>query len=159
ECRLRSHPADPPLPPGAGGRRTATRGRPGISLMSYLLAALWPLFALILGVDLLGRAAFPSNALCPGAERLHYFLLFPALLFSSLARASLDSPHLGRIAGCVALILGVGWGVLVLLRRWRAWPASRFGVLVQGALRFNTYIGLAAVGALFGEAGLSLMAL
>src|SRR5690606_8948065 len=42
---------------------------------------------------------------------------------------------------------------------WRAWPASRFGGLVQGTLRFNTYIGLAAVGALFGDAGLSLMAL
>lgn len=127
--------------------------------MSYLLAALWPLFALILGGYLLRRAGFPSNAFWPGAERLNYFVLFPALLFSSLARAPLDSPHLGRIAGCVALILGVGWGVLLLLRRWRAWPASRFGVLVQGTLRFNTYIGLAAVGALFGEAGLSLMAL
>src|SRR5690606_20947588 len=98
--------------------------------MSYLLAALWPLFALILGGYLLRRAGFPSNASWPGAERLNCFVLFPALLFSSLARAPLDSPQLGRIAGCVALILGVGWGVLLLLRRWRAWPASRLGVLV-----------------------------
>src|SRR5690606_6131638 len=78
--------------------RRAGRGRHGISLMSYLLAALWPLFALILGGYLLRRAGFPSNAFWPGAERLNYFVLFPALLFSSLARAPLDSPHLGRIA-------------------------------------------------------------
>src|SRR5690606_16473652 len=136
-----------------------TRGRHGISLMSYLLAALWPLFALILGGYLLRRAGFPGSAFWPRADRLTSCASFPAPPLSSLAGAPLDSPHLGRIAGCVALILGVGWAVLLLLRRWRAWPASRFGVLVQGTLRFNTYTGLAAVGALFGEAGLSLMAL
>lgn len=127
--------------------------------MSYLLVSLWPLFALILGGYLLRRVGFPSTAFWPGAERLNYFVLFPALLFTSLAAAPLDSPDLERVAGCVVLILAAAWAVLMLLRRWHTWPAPRFGVFVQGTLRFNTYIGLAAVGALFGDTGLSLMAL
>lgn len=127
--------------------------------MSPLLAALWPLFALILGGYTLRRAGFPSAAFWPGAERLNYFILFPALLFSSLAAAPLDNPALGRVALCVGLVLGGGWLTLLLARRLFRWPAARFGVFVQSTLRFNTYIGLAMVGALFGEAGLTLMAL
>ncbi len=127
--------------------------------MSYLLASLWPLFALILGGHVLRRVGFPSAEFWPGAERLNYFILFPVLLFTSLATAPLNNPDLARVAVCVGLMLAGAWLVLVALRRWCRWPAQRFGVLVQGTLRFNTYIGLAAVGAVFGESGLTLMAL
>lgn len=127
--------------------------------MSQLLAALWPLFALILGGYILRRSGFPSAAFWSGAERLNYFILFPALLFNSLATAPLDNPALTRVALCVGVVLGGGWIGLLLARRFHGWPAARFGVFVQSTLRFNTYIGLATVGALFGEAGLTLMAL
>jgi predicted permease len=53
----------------------------------------------------------------------------------------------------------LAWLALLLLRRLRGWPAGRFGAFTQGALRFNTYLGLAAVGSLFGQAGLTLAAL
>lgn len=112
--------------------------------MSYLLASLWPLFALILGGHVLRRVGFPSAEFWPGAERLNYFILFPVLLFTSLATAPLNNPDLARVAVCVGLMLAGAWLVLVALRRWCRWPAQRFGVLVQGTLRFNTYIGLAA---------------
>jgi malonate transporter len=124
-----------------------------------LLLALWPLFALIVGGFYLRRWAFPNDAFWPGAERLNYFILFPALLFSSLASAPLDNPALPRLALAVLLALGLAWLALLLLRRLRGWPAGRFGAFTQGALRFNTYLGLAAVGSLFGQAGLTLAAL
>ncbi|MBM7062549.1 AEC family transporter [Pseudomonas sp. UL073] len=127
--------------------------------MSPLLTALWPLFALIVGGYLLRRLNFPGEAFWPAAERLNYFLLFPALLFSSLASAPLDNPALPRLALAVLLGLGVGWAGLLLLRRLRGWPAARFGAFTQGLLRFNTYLGLAAIGSLFGSAGLTLAAL
>ncbi|PRB84390.1 AEC family transporter [Pseudomonas sp. MYb185] len=127
--------------------------------MSQLLASLWPLFALILGGYVLRRTGFPSAEFWPGAERLNYFILFPALLFYSLASAPLDNPGLSRVALCVGLMIGGAWVALLVARRLYRWPAQRFGIFVQGTLRFNTYIGLAAVGALFGEAGLTLMAL
>lgn len=127
--------------------------------MLELLLALWPLFALIVAGFFLRRREFPSEAFWPGAERLNYFVLFPALLFSSLATAPLDNPALAPLALAVMLALGIAWLGLLLLRRLRGWPAGRFGAFSQGALRFNTYLGLAAVGSLFGREGLTLAAL
>lgn len=124
-----------------------------------LLLALWPLFALIIAGYFLRLREFPSEAFWPGAERINYFVLFPALLFSSLATAPLGNPALPRLAGAVMLGLGLAWVGLLLLRRLRGWPAARFGAFAQGALRFNTYLGLAAVGSLFGKEGLAMAAL
>ncbi|NQD91223.1 AEC family transporter [Pseudomonas sp. CrR25] len=130
----------------------------GIAVLE-LLRALWPLFALIVAGYYLRRREFPNEAFWPGAERLNYFILFPALLFSSLASAPLDNPALPRLALAVMLGLGLGWLALLLLRRQRGWPARRFGAFSQGTLRFNTYLGLAAVGSLYGQEGLALAAL
>lgn len=127
--------------------------------MPPVLQALWPLFALIVAGYLLRRRGFPGEAFWPGAERLNYFVLFPALLFASLAKAPLDNPALPRLAAAVLLGLGAGWLGLLAMRRWRGWPAARFGPLVQGTLRFNTYLGLATVGSLYGAPGLALAAL
>ena len=127
--------------------------------MTVLLHSLWPLFALIVGGYLLRRHDFPGEAFWPAAERLNYFILFPALLFSSLATAPLDNPALPRLALAVLLGLGGGWLALLLVRRLRGWPAARFGAFTQGILRFNTYLGLAAIGSLHGQPGLVLAAL
>lgn len=127
--------------------------------MTTLLYSLWPLFALILGGLALRRWDFPGEAFWPAAERLNYFILFPALLFSSLATAPLDNPALPRLTLAVLLALGGAWLVLLLVRRLRGWPAARFGAFSQGILRFNTYLGLAVVGSLYGQPGLALAAL
>lgn len=127
--------------------------------VTALLLALWPLFALIVAGYFLRLKEFPNEAFWPGAERINYFVLFPALLFSSLATAPLNNPALPRLAGAVMLGLGLVWIGLLLVKRMRGWPAARFGAFAQGALRFNTYLGLAAVGSLFGKEGLALAAL
>ena len=127
--------------------------------MTTLLLALWPLFALIVAGYFLRLRAFPSEEFWPGAERINYFVLFPALLFSSLATAPLDNPALPQLAGAVMLGLGLAWVGLLIAKRLRGWSAGRFGAITQGVLRFNTYLGLAAVGSLFGKEGLALAAL
>ena len=127
--------------------------------MTALFQALWPLFALIVGGFVLRRKGFPGDAFWPAAERLNYFILFPALLASSLASAPLNDPGLARQALAVMLGLGVAWTTLLAFKRLRGWSAARFGAIAQGVLRFNTYLGLAAVGSLFGQEGLTLAAL
>jgi predicted permease len=127
--------------------------------MLHLFASLWPLFALILGGYACRRMKFPNEEFWPGAERLNYFVLFPALLFKNLATAPLKNPALPRVVLCVGLVLGLSWLALSVLRRGFGWKAERFGVFVQGTLRFNTYIGLAAIGRVFGNDGLTLVAL
>jgi malonate transporter len=128
-------------------------------VVTVLLQSLWPLFALIVGGYFLRRHHFPGEAFWPAAERLNYFILFPALLFSSLASAPLNNPALPRLALAVLLGLGGSWLALLLLRRLRGWPAPRFGAITQGLLRFNTYLGLAVIGSLYGQPGLLLAAL
>lgn len=127
--------------------------------MLTLLEALWPLFALIVGGYLLRRWDFPGEVFWPAAERLNYFILFPALLFSSLATAPLDNPALPRLALAVFLGLGAGWAALLLARHLLGWSTARFGAITQGILRFNTYLGLAAIGSLYGKDGLAMAAL
>jgi predicted permease len=105
------------------------------------------------------KKGFPGEAFWPMADRLNYFILFPALLFNNLATAPLNDPALPRLALAVLLSLSLLWFVLLTLKRLFHWPVARFGVIAQGTLRFNTYLGLATVGSLFGKTGLGQAAL
>jgi len=61
-----------------------------VTHLSAILAALVPLFGLILLGAMLARAGFPGEDFWPGLERFIYFVLFPALLIEGLATAQLD---------------------------------------------------------------------
>ncbi|MFT0212276.1 AEC family transporter [Pseudomonas sp. F1_0610] len=127
--------------------------------MQTVLLALWPLFALIgLGYYLQQRKIY-SSEFWAGAERLNYFILFPALLVGSLAKAPLDNPQLPRLALAVILVVTIAWIILQIAKRLLKWPASRFGVKAQGIIRFNTYLGLAAVNTFYGTEGMAIAAL
>lgn len=127
--------------------------------MFQVLLALWPIFGLILFGYVLRRGRFLEQGFWDGAERLNYFLLFPALLVGSMAEAPFFSPELPKIALLALLGVFLVWCLLLLLRRRYGWPAARFGVLAQSALRFNTYLGLATVSALYGAHGLAIAAI
>ena len=122
------------------------------------LAALAPVFLLILFGHLMKRGGFPGDGFWEPAERLTYYVLFPALLVGNLARAPLADVSLGPFA----LALVVSWSAvalaLLLLGRWLTMDGPGFTSVVQGGIRFNTYVGLAAAEALFGTAGLTLAA-
>lgn len=126
--------------------------------MTTVLVTLWPLFVLIVAGYGMERNGFPGPGFWPGAERFNYFVLFPALLFTSLAGAPLTNPALPHLLVAIALVLIVLTLGLVVLRRLGRWPAARFGVFLQGLLRFNTYLGLAVTGSLYGRDGLQLAA-
>ncbi len=127
--------------------------------MQGVLLALWPIFALIVSGFVLQKLRLFGAEFWVGAEKLNYFFLFPALLISSLTQAPFFSPDLPQMALLIVLSIAVAWTVLQLLRKRYSWPATRFGVLAQGALRFNTYLGLAVVAAIFGKEGLALAAI
>ncbi|HJV00466.1 MAG TPA: AEC family transporter [Burkholderiaceae bacterium] len=122
--------------------------------MTTILISLWPLFLLIVAGYGMKTYGFPGEQFWPGAERFNYFILFPALLLSSLSTAPLRDPALPRLLAAVVLAVTICVAGLLIARKIRRWPASRFGVLLQGILRFNTYLGLAAIGALHGKPGL-----
>ncbi|WP_353241751.1 AEC family transporter [Providencia sp.] len=126
--------------------------------MDKILLALWPLFALIAIGFVLRRTALFSTDFWPGAEKLNYFILFPALLINSLASAPLDNPKLPYLGSAILCILAVS-SLLVLLSKYIFKIAiPRFGAHIQGVTRFNTYLGLAIVADLFGKEGIAVAA-
>jgi predicted permease len=134
-------------------------------VMLAVILALAPIFALILLGQGLKRFRFVSDAFWPAAEKLTYFVTFPALLVGNLARADLRSLSWYGIAGSVmAATLLSGFAVLVLERSLlkadslpmgRATASSVF----QGSVRPNTYVALAAAAALFGPSGTTITAI
>lgn len=127
--------------------------------MSIVVAALVPIFALIVVGALFARSDFPGGAFWPLAARLTYFAFLPALLTRELATARLEGmailPTGTALAGAVlALTL-----CLLLLRARLCLDNRTFTSVYQGSVRPNTYVGLAAAPALAGDAGGPLAAL
>lgn len=119
-----------------------------------LIFTIWPLFGLIcLGYGL-ARSGFPEAGFWPAAERINYFILFPALLVSSLVDAPVRDPQILRLGGAAVVTIAIAASALVLLRQLRPVPAARFGPAMQGVVRFNTYLGLAITTSLAGGAGM-----
>ncbi|CDL82075.1 AEC family transporter [Xenorhabdus szentirmaii] len=124
--------------------------------MSQIIIITWPLFALILLGFILKRKNFFPAGFWSGAEKINYFFLFPALLINGAATAPLDNPQLLTLSSSVLVILGIASVLLILLRFLLKWPPRRFGVYVQGTLRFNTYLGLAITTSIFGSHGVTI---
>ncbi|WP_272536369.1 AEC family transporter [Providencia sp. PROV182] len=126
--------------------------------MDKILLVLWPLFALIAMGFVLRRSTIFTTDFWPSAEKLNYFILFPALLINSLATAPLDNPKLPYLASAILCVLAIS-SVLVLGCKYLfKIPIPRFGAHIQGITRFNTYLGLAIVADLFGKEGIAIAA-
>lgn len=118
-------------------------------LPDFLLIALgWALLHL-----LNYRAEFFNTA-----ERLVYYILFPALLFGSIVRAPLSlgdaSTLIAATAGLTVCGIAMAWLARPVLKPQPVIHAS----LAQCAYRFNTYIGLSLALSLSGTPGQSIMA-
>ncbi len=127
--------------------------------MTQTFAALAPIFLVIaLGVAV---RVWPggSDSFWSGAERLTYFVLFPALLISRLATSPIPSagvlPTIAALVG-PALLLSV---LLPLAKPILRMSGANFATLMMASIRFNTYAGLAGSVALFGAEGLAVFAI
>ncbi len=120
---------------------------------------LLPDFLLILLGFLLVRYTSLHKDIWTGAEKLVYYLLFPALLFNSINQTRFDWSGTSTMvlvaasAFFTAMFLGYisQWFFKANHKSW----ASGF----QTSFRFNSYIAFAAAGRLAGEEGVALMAL
>lgn len=114
--------------------------------------ALIPVFGLIVLGYILRRINFPGGSFWPQAEKFTYFLLFPAMLIYKLTNAERGGVELGNIAIIVVLFLLVVSVILLAIQVTLKWSGAVFTSIYQGGIRFNSYVGLAAVSELFGDA-------
>lgn len=127
--------------------------------MEHIFSALIPVFGLILIGYFFKRIKFPSHEFWPQADKLTYYVLMPSLLIYKLSNASLDSKNSFGFVMAALLAIFFTMIVLVIVNKIKSTNAPAFTSVVQGGIRFNTYVFLALAGAIFGNDGLVLSAI
>ena len=127
--------------------------------MAIVIAALLPVFLLIVLGVVLKRTLMRLDTQWHGLERLTYYVLFPMLLIQTLVKADLTKVPIAGVGG--ALMLSA---LLVSALCLAAWPLFKrmdvdgpaFTSIFQGAIRWQTYVALSVARNLYGADGLAL---
>lgn len=127
--------------------------------MAEVVPIALPVFLLILSGWLCRRQAFPGDGFWAPAERLTYFLLFPALLVTTLARADFRGLDIASMALAIAAAIVVMAAIAGALKRPLGLSGPAYTSVLQGTVRMNTYIGLSVAFGVHGTAGLAAAAL
>lgn len=126
--------------------------------MLSVIFAIIPIFLLIALGGALKRYNFPGDAFWPLADKMTYFIFFPALLVDNLSSARLGSLDPTGMLGALLAVILLQAALVYLLRPLARVDGPGFTSVFQGAVRFNTFVGLGAVAALEGGAGITLFA-
>ncbi|MFT3666185.1 AEC family transporter [Piscinibacter sp.] len=94
-----------------------------------------------------------------GVERLVYYMLFPALLFSAILRHPLQPQAAAALAACGLGVTLLGVLLAYALRLWPGVDARLHASGAQVAFRFNSYVALALAERLAGIQGVAWVAL
>ncbi|WP_316180899.1 MULTISPECIES: AEC family transporter [unclassified Bradyrhizobium] len=126
--------------------------------MGPVIAALAPVFLLIVVGFGLRRSLMRLDTQWHGLERLTYYVLFPALLLQSLVKADLSKVPVAGIGGALFLAMLAMSALCLALRPLLARAGvdgPAFTSIFQGATRWQTYVALSVSGSLFGPTGLA----
>src|ERR1043166_4466250 len=128
--------------------------------MSAVFAALVPIFLLIVMGFLLRRWLISQDAHWVGLEQLLYYVMFPALLIGTMARADLTTVPVLAVGGTmfasVMLMAALCLALKPALTRFLRADGPAFTSLFQGATRWQTFVALPLAGNLYGDLGLAL---
>ncbi|MEY9185411.1 malonate transporter [Bradyrhizobium sp. USDA 326] len=127
--------------------------------MPVVIAALLPVFILIVLGVVLRHSLMRLDTQWHGLEQLTYFVLFPMLLIQTLVKADLSRVPVAGVGGAL-LLSALAMSLLCLALR----PAlSRLSIdgpaftsIFQGATRWQTFVALSIAANMFGDLGLAL---
>jgi predicted permease len=132
---------------------------PPLASFLTILTALSPIILLIAAGYGLKHLRFLQENQWQPIDRLNYFVLFPALLLTSVAKADLAGSNLlPLLGGALGGVLGIAL-LVMLLRRAAGGDGPAHTSVLQGATRFNTYVALGSAASVLGPASLSVMAM
>lgn len=127
--------------------------------MEYILNSLLPICFIIFTGYMFKHMKFPARDFWPLADKFTYYVLMPALLVYKLSAAKIDLSHtINLVATSLSSIVGV-LALLILLNVMLHFENRAFTSIVQGGIRFNTYVLLAFVDTAYGDKGLVLAAI
>ena len=127
--------------------------------MALVVAALLPVFLLIVLGFLLKHSLLRLETQWHGLERLTYYVLFPVLLVQTLVKADLATVPVAGVGGALllaALLMSLLCLALRPLLARCAVDGPAFTSIFQGATRWQTYVALSVCGNLYGDTGLAL---
>lgn len=129
--------------------------------MLVIFESILPIFLVVMAGAAARRLPVLTQESWDGIDRAGFYILFPAYLFLTLAKADYSGLAMGRvtIAYCVGLAL-IGAGLIAawpMLKTRGVTPAS-FTSLFQGATRWNSFVALAIADRIADQAGITLIA-
>jgi len=127
--------------------------------MIGILSALIPVFAVIVLGYVFRRTRTIPDAFWQPAERITFFVFFPALLFANTARADLGGLQILPLVGAILIAIALVVALTFLFRPPLKLNGPAFTSLVQGGIRPNVYLAIAAASALYGGEGLTAISL
>jgi malonate transporter len=129
--------------------RHIRRGTP----LSTVVAAIAPVFALVLAGHVIRRIVVDDPEFWGGVNRLAYWVLLPSLLFNKIWTMELSAGFVGPYAIVVTGGFVAAFAFSLITSLLLGFPGPVASSVVQGASRHNTFIALAATERLFGPAG------
>lgn len=130
--------------------------------MLTIFESILPVFLLVVLGALLKRWPVIDRNMWDGLEQLGFYVLFPSLLFTTLANAEFSGMAAGDIAigsigsvTFIALLLALSWPLF----RSAGVSAPAYTSVFQTSTRWNAFIALAIAEKLYGPQSLALVAL
>ncbi|MGQ3279072.1 MAG: AEC family transporter, partial [Shinella sp.] len=131
-------------------------------IMLAIFESILPVFLLVVLGALLKRWRLIDRDMWNGLEQLGFFVLFPCLLFTTLANAEFSGIAAGSVATgsigsltFIALVLALCWPLF----RAAGVSAPTYTSVFQTSTRWNAFIALAIAEKLYGPQSLALVAL
>ncbi|WP_174800470.1 AEC family transporter [Martelella limonii] len=130
--------------------------------MLLIFESVLPIFIVIAFGAFLKRVPIFNDGFWAGLNQLGYYVLFPALLFTTLARADFSSLDAGRIGWialmAVTIISALTLALWPLLKRWRVGRPAYTSVF-QTTTRWNAFVALAIADKFAGLEGMAVISL
>ncbi len=127
--------------------------------MLTIVTVILPVFLLILIGYGMRRLQFPGEGFWSPAERLVYWVMFPALIVTTLASADFTQLKVWPIVIVTDVAILVVSAISFLVKRWYRIDNPAFTSIFQGATRMNTYIGFSIAFGVYGNEGLAAAAI
>ena len=127
--------------------------------MIDMFGTLLPIFAIIILGCLIKVLNIVSSRAWEGMENLVYWILLPSLLIVKLGNAELKEFDFLPMATALSLATIMTVIILIFLKVGFKIKQTSYTSVLQGGVRQNSYIGLAAAGPLYGIGGEALAAI